>query len=398
MIVMIVMIVMMVVMMMIVMGVMVFLHGAGMSDDFPAGWGVREFLVEQNADHFGWIGVIPEGTKERGGRGWNLKPTGVDEVGFVKAMVRSVAAQQQVPSSAPRVALGFSNGAGLALLLGCAFDKSVNLAVAHVAVEIKDNSDQQGCDAFDRSTPKWSGVGDEDFFLEGSGRRGLLRDFSQFSIDAGCVEEEVTTVVTGSAACYGYDSCPAAGEVCVYEGLGHAVPATATSQAWSYLTGGAGGFWLGVGDEAWPTPEEPAQWKNWDEDSDFRKEGAEDEDFDKEDFEKEDWDKEDFEKDDWDKEDFEKDDSDKEDFAQEDSDKGDFDKEDWDKADFDKEDWDKGDFDKEDWGEEDFDKEDWDKEKGNGDARNVLTMDHTWMGVTGQRAYAQQLPREGTRP
>ena len=32
----------------------------------PRRWGVREFLVEQNADHFGWIGVIPEGTGQRG--------------------------------------------------------------------------------------------------------------------------------------------------------------------------------------------------------------------------------------------------------------------------------------------------------------------------------------------
>ena len=85
-----------------------------------------------NVDEYQFVGVVPEGSTDLYGEaihGWNVDdPSGTDEVGFIHAVVDAVAAAYSIPATAPRIALGFSNGAGVSELLGC--HNSHNLWVA----------------------------------------------------------------------------------------------------------------------------------------------------------------------------------------------------------------------------------------------------------------------------
>ena len=150
-------------------GVMVFLHGA---------WGnansvVNQYQVKKYSDMYSFIGIVPDGSPSGCSYCfWNIdkrsgdKRSGVDEVSFIHAVLDEVILQHSVSDSAPKIALGFSNGAGLSLLLGC--HNSNDLYVAHVAVKIKDEANfPTTCTNVAPSSPTWNGIGGNDFFLSG---------------------------------------------------------------------------------------------------------------------------------------------------------------------------------------------------------------------------------------
>eukprot|EP00854_Cymbomonas_tetramitiformis_P022245 gene22245-26829_t len=156
-------------------GLMMFIHGVAMSDD------VRfDYEVETNAEEFGFVGVVPTGTpvsSGQGGFGWNIEDeSGPEDVRFLQSVVEQVSTENSIATDAHKIALGFSNGAGLAALLGC--HNSENLYVAHVGVHIDPNADDfpstcitgGGSGGKDRSGDTGAGEGvSEDDADDGSG-------------------------------------------------------------------------------------------------------------------------------------------------------------------------------------------------------------------------------------
>ena len=142
-------------------GLMLFFHGVGGSAD------VRyQYEVGTNADQYGFVGVVPNGgTPAEGNWGWNVDdPSGVNEVAFVHALVQAVLSSQSLSSDLPIIALGFSNGAGMAELLGC--HNSHNLWVAHLATHYRADSDYPStCGAVASPAAEWNAVSDGDFFI-----------------------------------------------------------------------------------------------------------------------------------------------------------------------------------------------------------------------------------------
>ena len=160
-------------------GLMIFLHGLGGSD------AVRHaYEVATSADRYGFVGVVPTGSPMAANESafeWNIDDAaGANEVEFVHAVVRAVRAARPSLADAPTIALGFSNGAGLAALLGC--HDSTGLWVAHVAVHYADSSDfPSTCEAASTPDAEWSAVGDLDYFIKTPtpDPAGVLAQFEQ---------------------------------------------------------------------------------------------------------------------------------------------------------------------------------------------------------------------------
>ncbi|KAH8055136.1 hypothetical protein JL722_8562 [Aureococcus anophagefferens] len=228
-------------------GMMLFFHGAG------GGASVRHaYRVAENADTYGFVGVVPigspgdgeDGGKRRLAEGdteccyyWNVDVAdGVDDVGFVHAVVAAVAEDYAVAADRPVIALGFSNGAGMSeLLLGC--HDSYDLWVAHLGVHYRPESDWPStCQSKYSDCPEWNAVGSEDWFLDGlspTPTEGILAQFEASRDAAGCPEEAARQ----DGECYEYASCPSLGRLCVYDGVIHMITDTMTESAWTYLTG-----------------------------------------------------------------------------------------------------------------------------------------------------------------
>jgi poly(3-hydroxybutyrate) depolymerase len=178
-----------------------------------------------------------------GGYGWNIDdPSGTDEVDFVHVMMEAVSTEYSVPSTVPRIAQGFSNGAGLVLLLSCHL--STNLWVAHVAGYIHSNSDYpSSCSREASPCAEWNAIGEKDFFiasLKPTPRQGVLNQFEALRDTVGCSAEVATVGTETGYSCYAYPSCTAVGKLCVYDGLGHELDVTMAGEAWTYLTSSHG--------------------------------------------------------------------------------------------------------------------------------------------------------------
>jgi len=260
-------------------GLMIFLHGQGGSANQDAiGWDVAT-----KAEQHGFIGVIPQGTPYSGlwpAYEWNVDdPNGSNEVAFVHTVVSQVTAAYSVPAGAPKVVLGFSNGAALASYLGC-FDSSQTW-VATVGVHYRADADYPStCGSMHpgvkgatqppssppsaRGCPEYLAVGENDFFidsLEPTPTAGVLAQFSDRRIPFGCPTDSawnVTANVTNGPdgdeyVCYHYPDCLDLGQLCIYADIGHAIFPSMASTAWSFLTGPSGG----CANEGPPLPPRP---------------------------------------------------------------------------------------------------------------------------------------------
>ena len=221
-------------------GLMIFLHGLGGSD------AVRHaYEVATSADRYGFVGVVPTGSPMAANESafeWNIDDAaGTNEVEFVHAVVRAVRAARPSLADAPTIALGFSNGAGLAALLGC--HDSTGLWVAHVAVHYADSSDfPSTCEAASTPDAEWSAVGDLDYFIKNltpDPVAGVLAQFEQSRDELDCAAEAATQTEGDGCTCYEYASCGALGQLCVYSDTGHEIRPSMTPLAWCYLTGAA---------------------------------------------------------------------------------------------------------------------------------------------------------------
>ena len=220
-------------------GLMVFLHGYGGSNEVRNDYGVAAA-----ADEFGFVGVVPNGSPitdgAEGSYAWNIDDsTGTDEVGFVHAIVSTQRSALPALAAAPTIILGFSNGAGLAALLGC--HDSSGLWVAHVGVHYDEASDYPStCVSASSSSVEWSAVGEDDYFLESltpTPVDGLLAQYEALRDELGCVAEIATQTDGDGFWCLQYPSCSALGQLCVYSNTGHVIRNSMAPLAWCYLTG-----------------------------------------------------------------------------------------------------------------------------------------------------------------
>eukprot|EP00568_Trieres_chinensis_P002902 CAMPEP_0183309686 /NCGR_PEP_ID=MMETSP0160_2-20130417/25485_1 /TAXON_ID=2839 ORGANISM="Odontella Sinensis, Strain Grunow 1884" /NCGR_SAMPLE_ID=MMETSP0160_2 /ASSEMBLY_ACC=CAM_ASM_000250 /LENGTH=367 /DNA_ID=CAMNT_0025473747 /DNA_START=15 /DNA_END=1118 /DNA_ORIENTATION=- len=229
-------------------GLMVFLHGQGGSFDVSS-----DYQVDKYAEIFGFVGIVPNGTPMGGsGYEWNIDiEDGPNEVSFIHAVIEEVATTHNILAGTPKIALGFSNGAGLSSLLGC-YDSS-DLYVAHVGVQIKSNADfPSTCGGFGVGGKRlrrrdstvnvnstWNAVGDQDFFidsLEPTPVEGLLNQFLSLRDASGCLQEDPSETFGAGFTCYSYASCPELGQLCVYDNTPHVIRESMTPNAWAYLS------------------------------------------------------------------------------------------------------------------------------------------------------------------
>jgi len=223
-------------------GLVIFLHGVGHASASAIVNGPYEhFGVAQNADRYGFIGVVPTGSPQgEGSHHWNVDTRdGVDEVAFIQQVKREVVAAHAIPAAAPKIAQGFSNGAGLAAMLGC--HDSSNLWVAHVAVHIRDDAANPvtSSSTCTSNTPTWNAVGTDDFFISGlvpTPGQGIVDQFAALHGSSSCPSEARAETAGPGYTCHSYSQCAAAGQLCVYAGLPHELVANMAANAWAWLT------------------------------------------------------------------------------------------------------------------------------------------------------------------
>lgn len=218
-------------------GVVLYFHGVGGSSAVKYSYGVGVA-----ADRGGFVGVIPNGspTAVDGAYAWNVDdPAGVDEVAFVHELVAAVLAAYDVADEV--FVQGFSNGAGMAELLGC--HSSYNLWVAHLAVRYQPSATSFGaspaCASEASPCAEWAAVGSNDYFLDTiGGASGILAQFEALRVENECPDVPASAEDGDDGeTCYSYAGCEALGELCVYDGLGHGIvgPGMA-NRAWDYLS------------------------------------------------------------------------------------------------------------------------------------------------------------------
>ena len=238
-------------------GLYVFLHGQyGTFPLYSAGWNVAAY-----ADTAGFIGVIPLGTPASSGYEWNVNnPNGSDEVMFVQNVIAEVVAANSISASLPKIAMGFSNGAALAGMMGCV--QTGAIYAASVAVHIRSDADfPSTCGAnvptsdggggggkrrrlSSACMSEWYGVGDQDVFIASltpTPTQGILAQFTSLRDTMGCPSEAWSVTNGDTITCYDYPNCPDLGQLCIVPGLGHeesdARFRKQTMPAWNYLTG-----------------------------------------------------------------------------------------------------------------------------------------------------------------
>lgn len=83
----------------------------------------HSFQAATHAERYGFVAVVPEGgvSKAKSGFSWNTNTLGEpNEVAFMHTLVSSVVAEHSIGGDKPKIMLGFSGGAAMASLLGCA--------------------------------------------------------------------------------------------------------------------------------------------------------------------------------------------------------------------------------------------------------------------------------------
>jgi len=189
---------------------------------------------------------------------WNLDdPEGVDEVSFLKHIVATESEAHSIGDDLPKIAMGFSNGAGMVVLLGC--QEGGDLWIAHAAMPIDMSADFPSTCAsvkggskkggkmllrryLEATPPKktsWYAVGENDFFinsLQPTPVQGLMEQYTNRHMKSDCPEEDWLEAPGKDFTCYHYPSCVEVGALCVYDDIGHTIKPSMTENAWMYLT------------------------------------------------------------------------------------------------------------------------------------------------------------------
>eukprot|EP00930_Biecheleria_cincta_P027412 TRINITY_DN19261_c0_g1_i2.p1 TRINITY_DN19261_c0_g1~~TRINITY_DN19261_c0_g1_i2.p1 ORF type:complete len:698 (-),score=75.30 TRINITY_DN19261_c0_g1_i2:211-2304(-) len=174
---------------------------------------------------------------------------GPNEVGFIHSLVDKIVRSYALPRNSPKIALGFSAGAGLSSLLGC--HQKPRLYPAHVAVHYNRSSDWPStCRQEASPCAEWNGVGaDDSLFLGGiGGADGIQKQFGSLHMRFKCPAENVTMTQGGKQdsesdpawTCYEYPHCSMLGQLCIYDKVGHWTWPSLAKHAWDYLTGPSG--------------------------------------------------------------------------------------------------------------------------------------------------------------
>jgi len=228
-------------------GLMMFFHGSYMTDEFPWGDQVSHWQVPENAERYGFIGVVLKGTQCQDASNplfcWNVNdPHGVNEVDFAHAVHDSVVASKSIPATVPKIVLGFSNGAAMADMLGC--HNGTTLYTAHVGLYYNPASNfPSTCQQLTEPCSKWAGVGTQDPFIWYIGEAGLVRQFETLHSQYGCsdaVSNVTTNTSSGPGWCADYPQCPGVGQLCVYDHVNHEIVPGVLPAAWTYLSGVTG--------------------------------------------------------------------------------------------------------------------------------------------------------------
>lgn len=174
---------------------------------------------------------------------------GPNEVGFIHGLVDRIAGSYALANNAPKVALGFSGGAGLSSLLGC--HQSPRLYPAHIAVHYNRSAEWPStCRQEASPCAEWNGIGADDSLSLGSigGPDGIKKQFASLRMRFNCTVENTTITRGGKRdsesdpawTCYEYPHCSMLGQLCIYDQVGHWTWPSLTKHAWEYLTGPSG--------------------------------------------------------------------------------------------------------------------------------------------------------------
>lgn len=222
-------------------GLMMFIHGCCLArgqasvEYYKSSW-----QIEASAEAYGFVGVMPMGStgKSDGTLNWNVdEPSGTNEVTFLHKVVQGVIAANSIPADAPKIILGFSNGAAISLLMGCQ-PKPWPLWSAHIAVHYKENANYPS--TCDERAAVWNGIGDNDLFISSlrpNPSDGVRNQFSEYRDSQGCPSQNPTVAQGSDYSCYEYPKCSIVGQLCLYHNTGHNVESSMTRLAWSYLAG-----------------------------------------------------------------------------------------------------------------------------------------------------------------
>ena len=255
-------------------GLMMFFHGTGgtaCGAAAAAGSGGEDsWNAVPNADMYNFVAVAATGsvpaidgeaccTWNDGCPACGGDAGSTDDVAYVHSVVNEVVAAERIPSSAPRIAIGFSGGAGMAADLGC-LDTSSFVATSTIALPIVGGTSctaSQGaaaCSANDgiegctmAHTRGWFGGNGQEIGLAST----ALTTFGSMRGPLGCpASTAVSTASSGTASsyggltspytCYEYTDCPAVGQLCIYDSFAHVQPSGVTQLAWQYLSGSNG--------------------------------------------------------------------------------------------------------------------------------------------------------------
>ena len=214
-----------------------FLHGLGGAS--PGGWGVESELPP------GVIAVVPFG-KSTSFFGffslcaWNdgdEDDDGADDVGFID----SLAAHIRGAYAGVRTvfAVGFSNGGGLALRLGCESTNLDGIGVTGNRFVCSDSWVGGSCPRAPAPIPMWMGNGDRDGLAAWAQINASFDHYRQSVL--ACASPRLVAAASehaGATACFEFEGCPGA-VMCKYANVSHDYLPVYTRAAFEYLNASA---------------------------------------------------------------------------------------------------------------------------------------------------------------
>ena len=153
--------------------------------------------------------------------------------------------------------MGFSNGAGMVILLGCQTGGDLWVACTAMPIDMDAADFPSTCASVKGGASKdgkrlrqryletttfktsWNAIGENDYFIDSlkpTPVEGLMNQFKARHERSECDAEDWVEMRGEDFTCFHYPSCPEVGELCVYDDIGHAIKPSMTENAWQYLT------------------------------------------------------------------------------------------------------------------------------------------------------------------
>ena len=212
-------------------GLMVVLHGGGDSVERM----ISEMAVEAMAEENGLIVAVPAGVDN----GWNDEdlPGGefADDVGFIDALVGTIAtAHPELPAS-HMFAHGFSNGGGMATRLACESTRIRGVGVVGNYYV----PGPEGCPRpVGHPVPGWFGAGLDDELVEVGSVRETVPSYAEDLTDcssSGSLQPVDVPDAPSDVVCKEMSDCDAV-QLCEYADRGHEMLPGSFSAAWRFLS------------------------------------------------------------------------------------------------------------------------------------------------------------------